>query len=266
MTESLSTQSLRSAFVFPFQSKDWISRFVIGVALIFAGMVIPILPVIFVYGYMIEVMRLSIQGEALVLPAWTNWGKLFKDGLRSLAVALVFLGPAIIVGIIGFGAYIAMIAGSVALSPEPSSSSGALAFFLMMGGMGTLFLSMFVGWFLLIAGSIPLPAAIAHFAARDKLGAAFHIREWGAIIRADKWGYFIAWVVALGLIGLIYVGFMLVYFTFIFCFLGYFLAFPIAYYMMLVTTAIFGQFYREGAGQVSAKPVEPAPAPAAQGA
>jgi len=255
MTESLSTQSLRSAFVFPFQSKDWLSRFVIGVVLLFAGMIIPVIPVVFVYGYMIEVMRQSIQSEALVLPEWTNWGRLFKDGLRSLAVILVFLGPAIVIFLLGILIYFTTVVGSIALTPDPSSNSAleGYAVLLMMGGMGVFFLSMFVSWFLLFAGAVPLPAAIAHFTARDKLSAAFHVREWTAIIRADKLGYFIAWVAALGLMSLIYLGFMLMYFTFIFCFVAYFIAIPVGFYMMLVSTVIFGQFYREGASKVNVK-------------
>lgn len=253
MPEQLSTQSLRSAFVFPFQSKDWISRFVIGVVLLFVSMIIPVIPAIFVYGYMIEVMRQSILSESLVLPEWANWGRLFKDGLRSLAVILVFLGPAIVISILGILIYFTTVVGSIALTPDPSSSSALEGYtvLLMMGGMGVFFLSMFVSWFLLFAGAVPLPAAIAHFTARDKLSAAFHVREWTALICADKLGYFIAWVTVLGLISLIYLGFMLVYFTFIFCFAAYFIAIPVGFYLMLVSTAIFGQFYKENAGEVN---------------
>jgi hypothetical protein len=252
---SLSTQSLRSAFKFPFQSKDWISRFVIGVALLFASMIIPIIPALFVYGYLIEVMRQSILGEDVVLPAWTNWGKLLKDGLSSFVVSLVYLGPAMVVFVFGLIAYMVMVFGSIAVAPDSSASSSGLFTLMLLGGMGIFFFSIFLGWFLLIAGAIPLPAAIAHFSAKGKLGAAFHLREWSAIIRADKWGYFISWVVVLGLGGLIYIGFMLVYFTFIFCFVGYLLAIPIGFYVMLVSTALFGQSYRESVNRANADQV-----------
>jgi hypothetical protein len=111
---------------------------------------------------------------------------------------------------------------------------------------------MFVGTFLLIVGAIPLPAAIANFIAHDKFSAAFHVREWGAILKADKWGYFIAWLIYLGLIAMIYIGFMLAYFTLFLCCFFYLAAFPIGLYLMMVSAAIFGQYYRESAKLVPA--------------
>ena len=96
----------------------------------------------------------------------------------------------------------------------------------MISAMGVLFLSMFVGTILLIAGTIPLPAAIGHFIANDKLTSAFHIREWGRIIKKDKWGYLISWLIVVGMFGTLYIGFMLAYMTFVLCFVGYLLASP----------------------------------------
>ena len=248
MNESLSTPSLRNTFKFPFESKEWIVPFIIGTALIFAGMIIPIIPLIFVYGYLASVMRKSINGEVMSLPAWNNWGRLFKDGLRSLVVGAVYLGPGILVSMIGFSVYFVMIVASIALTPESSynSTSTGLVGLLMMGAMGILFLSMFVGTILIIAGTIPLPAAIGHFIANDKLASAFHIREWGRIIKKDRWGYLISWLIVVGMFGTLYIGFMLAYMTFVLCFIGYLLAFPIGYYIMLVSAALFGQNYREG--------------------
>jgi Protein of unknown function (DUF4013) len=254
MNESLSTPSLRNIFKYPFESKDWIVPFIIGTALIFAGMIIPIIPLIFVYGYLALVMRMSINGEVMSLPAWSNWGRLFKDGLRSLAVGAVYLGPGIIVSMIGFSAYIVMFVASIALTDSSfDSTTTGLVSFLMISAMGILFLSMFVGTLLLIAGAIPLPAAIGHFIANDKLAAAFYIREWGRIIIKDRWGYLIAWLIVVGMFGTLYIGFMLAYMTFVLCFVGYILAFPIGFYIMLVSAALFGQNYREGKVQLESE-------------
>lgn len=251
MNESLSTQSLRAAFKFPFENKDWFVPFLIGTALIISGMFIPVIPLLLVYGYFAQVMRIAIKGETMVLPPWSNWGQLLKDGLRSLAVGAIYLGPGIIVTMIGFTAYFLMIFASIAMTPESpyDTSSSGLAVLLMMGSMGVLFLSMFVGTLLLLAGAIPLPAAIGNFIAHDKLSAAFYLRELGAILRADKWGYFIAWLVYLGMAALVYIGFMLAYFTFILCFVFYLLAIPVGFYMMVVTAVLFGQTYREGSAR-----------------
>jgi len=249
MIDSISSPSLRAAFKFPFETKNWILQFVIGTALIFAGMVIPIIPIIFVYGYFAEVMRRAITDDAMTLPAWDNWGQLFKDGLRCFGVGAVYLGPGILVTIIGFFAYFVMLIASIAISPDSAydSTTSGLIGLLSLGAMGVLFLSMFVGTLLLIVGAIPLPAAIANFIAHDKFSAAFHVREWGAILKADKWGYFIAWLIYLGLIAMLYIGFMLAYFTFFLCCFFYLAAFPIGLYLMMVSATIFGQYYRESA-------------------
>jgi hypothetical protein len=248
MNETLSTPALRNTFKFPFNDKEWIVPFIIGTALLFAGMILPIIPVIFVYGYIVEVMRISVRGEELKLPAWKDWGKYFKDGLRAIGVGLVFLGSSMIVYLIGTFAYFASFIALIAVSPESSNSTAAgLASLMMMGSMGIMFLSMFIATILFLAGAIPLPAAMAHFISHDKMSAAFHIREWTRIIGKDKWGYFISWLLLLGLTGVVYFGFVLAYMTFILCFVGFALAIPASFYIMLVSAALFGQVYREAA-------------------
>jgi hypothetical protein len=264
MPDSSSATSLRSAFKFPFQSQNWFGRFLIGVGLLYASMIIPIIPAIFVYGYIVEVMRQAIKSETLALPEWKDWGQLGKDGLRSLVVGTVYLGPGLVVLIGGWVAYMVIYFSGVVMISDRSYhyASPNLAVALILGAMGILFLSMFFGSLLCMAGSIPLPAAMANFVAHDKISAAFHVREWGAIVRADKLGYFISWVVVLGLAGVVYCASMLLYFTIILCFLMYFIAIPLGFYLALVSAAVFGNFYREGASQLSVKRVEQAGKPA----
>jgi len=38
-------------------------------------------------------LRRAVKGEELVLPDWTDWGKLGLDGLKYILVNLVFLLP-----------------------------------------------------------------------------------------------------------------------------------------------------------------------------
>ncbi len=259
MAETLSTTSLRAIFKFPFQSPDWSSRFIIGAALLFAGMVIPIVPVIFVYGYIVQVMRQAIKGEPPVLPEWKDWGQLGRDGLRSMAVGLAYLlpGAAILIG--GWVLYmVTWIGGMTMISAAPREAPPPIFFVLLFGSIAILFISMFVGSLAYLLGILPLPAALAHFVAQDKLGAAFRVKEWWAILRADKWGYFISWVVTMGLVSVMYFAIMLVYFTGILCFLIYFIGMPLGFYLLLVAAVLFGQFYREGVERLNARSAETA--------
>jgi hypothetical protein len=260
MTDSISTHSLRTALKYPFQTPEAPGRFIVGSALLLLSLFIPIIPTLFVFGYVVRVMRGVIRGEEPALPEWNNWGQLGADGLRSLVTAAVYLGPGLVIMLGGWCLYLLMYLGGFSLINQSRHSAGAgLAIVLIMGAVAVLFLSLFASWLLTLIGGIPLPAALAHMAAREKLGAAFNVFEWGAILSADKWGYLIAWVVTLGLAAVLYCALLLAYFSVVLICLGGFIALPLGFYLLLVAGVVFAQAYREGAAQV--KPSTPAQRP-----
>jgi hypothetical protein len=73
------------------------------------------------------------------------------------------------------------------------------------------------------------------------------------VARADKWGYLAAWVIMLGLWGLMTILIMVVYSTLILCAILPFVTAPLSLYMLLVGAAAFGQVYRDGAAQLAPK-------------
>jgi Protein of unknown function (DUF4013) len=240
MPDSSTTTSLQAAFRYPFRSPEGFSRFLVGLALLIIGMFIPILPAIFVCGYIIQVMRGIIEGEAPAMPEWKDWGRLGADGLRGLVAAVVYLGPGSVVMFCGWVLYLVMYLGGInLLQSAPHAQPTALALVLIFGALGVLFLSLFAGMCLLLIGGVPLPAALGHLAARQKLGAAFHIFEWGAVLAANRWGYFLAWVVAVGLATLIQVAVTLVFFTIILLPVAYVVILPVSLYLLLVAAAMF---------------------------
>lgn len=260
MTDSFSTTSLRAAFRYPFNSPEGPSRFLVGVALLFLNLFIPIVPAVFVYGYLVQVMRRIIQGEDPALPEWKDWGRLGADGLRSLAVAAVYLGPGLVIMLGGWLLYMVMYLGGVSLlSNVRHAAPSGIALMLIFGALGILFLSLFASMCLLLIGGVPLPAALAHLAARNKLSAAFDVFEWGAILTADRWGYFVSWVVIVGLASLIQFAIMLIYFTIVLCAVAYVIVLPLGFYLMLVAAAVFAQAYREGAARLRVPVLAPEP-------
>ena len=108
-----------------------------------------------------------------------------------------------------------------------------------------MFLSMFLGTLFSLLGAVVVPVALGHFVAQGKLRAAFRVRQWWHILKADKLGYFVTWIVMAGLIGMAYIGFMLAYSTLVLCCLLPFLMAPFGLYVTLVGSALFGQTYRE---------------------
>jgi hypothetical protein len=245
MLEATTTTSLKSIFQFPFRKPDWQNRFIIGSALIFASCLIPIIPWVFVCGYLVQVMRRAIEEEKLTLPAWDDWGKLGIDGLRMMAVGLAYSLPGLVIFLAGMGLYFITSFAIPVTAIEGGRDVETLIPLMMFGSMAVMFLSMFVGTLAMIVGTIPLPLATAHFVARDEVSAAFRLREWWPLLRANKMGYFVAWVVIAGLMAIVYLAFMLAYYSVVLCCFTPILIAPIGFYLYLVGVGLFGLIYRE---------------------
>jgi hypothetical protein len=262
MPVTIAITPLKTLLKFPFQGPDWRNRFLVGSAITLAAFVVPILPLVFVYGYVLHIMRRAIEGQDLELPAWDDWGKLGVDGLRLMLVGLVYLLPGILVLFGGWFLYMA----SSFVFPVLMSGAGhrgseglaAFAFLAIFGSLMIMVLAMIVGLVLMLLGLIPLPAAVAHFAAQDKVAAALHVREWWPLLRANKLGYFAAWVVTVGLMTVMNYVLVLVYYSIILCCLVPLLAAPISFYVLLISSALFGQVYRESKAALAAKELAPA--------
>ena len=256
MSERMNTTAIKEILLFPFRDPNWRSRFLIGAALVFVGTWIPILPLIFVVGYSLRILRQTALGERPSLGPWDEWGRFTVDGLRGMLVALVYLLPGILVMTIGFGLYFAS-----GLAPI-LSESGAVPYgygneevwvTTFLAAMAIMFLSMALGTALLAVGAMPLPVALAHFAVQDKVGAAFRAREWWPLVRANAAGYFVVWVIGAGLASLLYFAQMLVGYTIILCCLVPLVSAAGGFYLSVVAAALFGQFYRESVGAPAAE-------------
>lgn len=250
MAEPITTRSLKDILLFPFREPDWRGRFLIGAALVLAGMIIPVLPLIFVCGYALHIMRRVALGEDPTLPPWDEWGKFALDGLRAMVVALIYLLPGILVLTGGMTLYFVSSVSMPAMYENDIVAAGPDSVWpwVFLGGMAIMFLSMFLGTALLAVGAVPLPMALAHLAVRDRFSAAFHPREWWPRVRANAGGYFVAWVVGVGLAALLYIANMLVSYSVVLCCLSPLLSAAGGFYLSLVGAALFGQFYRDNVG------------------
>lgn len=250
----ITTTRLKDIFRFPFHGPDWQKRFLIGIGLMLANFLVPILPSLFVVGYTLRVMRQAAEGKEPALPEWDDWGQLALDGLQVMLVRIAYLLPGMLILFAGMGAYFmgSMILPLLMATMEEGGQFMVVFPLLLFFLMGVMFLSMAAGWLLMILGAVPLPTVIAHFAVKKEFGAAFQIREWWPILRRNWMGYFVAWVVMAGLFTVIYIAIILAYYTMVLCFLVPLIALPAGFYMLLVGAAIFGQTYGEGREMVAA--------------
>jgi hypothetical protein len=264
MSEPVNVTSLKTIFSFPFKGKGWGTRFFIGVLIILAGLIIPIIPLIFVGGYLLEVMRRAARGEELVLPEWHEWGKLFVDGLKSILISLILLLPGTLVMAAGWAFYMSSIFSIAFLSNTVSNGRNIDAIIapIILTALSVFFLSLVIGPLLIALGAIPLPVAAANMAAEGKLAGAFHIRKWWPALWHNKLGYFIAFTVFLGLGSIIYFVATVINAALLFlcCLIVPLLTVPAGFYLALVYAALFGDTYRQSMEPAS-PPVEGEPGP-----
>jgi hypothetical protein len=246
MSEARSDSFLRTLFQVPLRGREARNRFLVGSLVFLASFFVPILPLVLISGYRLRLMRQAIAGDDLCLPEWDDWGQLLRDGLCGMLISVIYLLPGILVFFGGMGLYIAFsfVLPFAMASLEDSPAMMAVPFLFLIA-MGILFLSMTVGTVLSIVGGVPLPVAKARFVAQDKLAAAFEIRAVWALLRANALGYLIAWVVTIGLFGLIYLGFWIVYASIVLCCLVPILMAPLSFYLSLLSAGLFGHTYRE---------------------
>jgi hypothetical protein len=265
MPRELTTTSIKALLKFPFKEREWRGRFLIGV-LLYLACFIPFLGLaagMIIYGYIIQVMRRASKGEDLVMPAWDDWGGMLKDGFLGAVIQIVYLLPGLFVFYGGMFVYFFAILGSNLLIPFAAQENGdpslvILFLLIFFASFAILFLSMAIGWLLMFLGLVPLPVALAHFSAQGRMSAAFRIREWWPLLRANKLGYFVAWVIVAGLGAMLYMALMPLYFVFSFMFfllpflmIFVFIVFvPLYLYLALVSAAVFGRTYWESVALV----------------
>lgn len=241
------TYDLPALLRFPFRQEGWEGKLGIGVGLLLASFFVPFIPAVFVYGYLIRVMRGAIDRGELGLPEWEDWGGLFSDGLRALVVGVSFLLPGIIVLTLGTCMY----CGSFAMLPfvegggaSAGASEGVFTLWLMFVMM-VFFISLALGSVLSLLGAVPIPVAAASMATEERLGAAYRLRNLVRAMAANPMSYFGAWVVFFGLNAILYLGMTIAYYTLFLACLFPLLASPLGLYALLVAAGQFGLAYRE---------------------
>lgn len=216
------------AFTFPMEDQKWVAKLAIGGGLLLAGFITLIgwiftVPVIF--GYLVNLTRNVINGHPQPLPEWDNWGERWIEGIKAIAVSIVYSLPAIVVSLI------TTIPGSIL---SGSSNNGAAT----AGGLLSLAGSC-LNFILGILVAIIIPAAIARFAIAGNIGDALKFGEILATVRQNIGMYIVIALFStfvagfIGAIGLIA------------CFIG--AAFT-SFYAYLMTYHLYGQAHRTTQG------------------
>jgi hypothetical protein len=249
-------------FSFPFEQEGWGQRMLIGGLLALGGLLltytIVLLPLgvalmLPLLGFAMRVMRGAIQTGEPALPEWTDWGDLFKDGLRYVLVAFVYTLPVTLLVCLGYGL---MFGGMFALAPF-SEQRPELAFALIPIQFGSLAIIM-LGVLLAIGLGFLSIAAITRMVAFDSVNAAFEFGEVWALVKRGWKPFGLAYLLVFGLSFAVSIVVNLLIYTICLLCLVPFLMAALVYYLQVVIGALFGLAYRavEAGGEPS-EPSEP---------
>jgi hypothetical protein len=194
MPTSLTGRDLSRAFEAPFEDPLAVRKLAIGSALLLLGYLIPVLPSLIFYGYLVRLMRRALHTGQTALPDWGDWGQTLWDGLRLWAVGFVYRLPAyLLFGVALLSLLEIPVAIQVWAQQGPSTSPFWIGLpYAELAGFGAgMLASALVG--ALVA--IVLPAVIAHVVAQNDIGAAFRFREWWGVFSARPGAYLIVFVV-----------------------------------------------------------------------
>jgi hypothetical protein len=239
----LSNFNIEQILTFPFKETEDRKNFLIGTLVYFVGFIIPIVPLIFIMGYIARIMRQVFNGEAPRLPAWDNWESMFKDGLYLIGVRIVYTLPLIVILLpLFFG----MMFLPLWLNSNPSSNNSLVFLPFLFFGIAMLFI-----FPLSLALGIIVPTAELHTIAHNDSAAGFRIREWWPIFRANWGGFAIAFLVSMvASFVLTFIVQIAMVTIVLICVLPFILP-AITFYITLVMYTAFAQAYKDGKDQLA---------------
>jgi len=237
--------NFQETLLFPVRDAESRKQFLIACALMLAGFVIPILPVILLMGYTTKIMRQIIhEKQAASMPAWqgSDWSEMFMDGLRLYSAQLVLSLPLLILMGCGMISIFAGSAGFAALADERSQSLAPVGGLFLVLGMAIF--SVFS--ILALPYGVILSAAQAHVAAKRSFQAAFEFREWWSIFRKAIGQFIVAYAIIIVTSFIFAFVLQVAMFTIVLICIIPFLMIPYSAYLMLVTNTVYAQAYASG--------------------
>ncbi|MCE9647866.1 MAG: DUF4013 domain-containing protein [Chloroflexi bacterium] len=177
--------NLNQALSFPFQDSDSRKHFLIGCLVSLAAFIIPILPLLMLYGYAIRIIKQVLNNESPQMVPWEDWTGMLRDGAKMFGVRIIYSIPILILAI---PMLVSLIGMPIFMSSSNHSNLDALF---------PIFILIFLGSFCLIMPiSLPLsviiPAAEMHVVETDDFSAGFRFHEWWPVLRANIGGFIAA--------------------------------------------------------------------------
>lgn len=177
------------ALRYPWTGEKRAETLLVGGVLTLLGFLI--VPVLFVLGYVVRVIRHTAAGDVAEPPSFSEWAELLFDGVAAVLVSLVYVGlPAALVAV---STLVFVVPVSTGSSGSVPGSGGVAA---VVGALFTLGVA--VVFLLVLVLSVYLaPAAVAAYARTERFDAAFSPAVLRPVVTGRR--YATGWLVAVGI-------------------------------------------------------------------
>jgi hypothetical protein len=245
LTTTFSTSSIRKVFSFPFADPHWKSKLLIGMGILFASFIIPILPGLVIYGYFYQIMQqIIVRSEEPTLPEWKDWGKLLGDGFRLFGVTFIYSLPLSILYFAGILVYGLMIF-SIPWMENTGVEGGTVAL-IMIGIMSFFFLIVLLGMLFSFVLSVILPLAWCQTISAGSFKGGFEIGKYWNVFRSNFSGFLIATTLMYGLFTILMMVYYVLYMSLVLWCLIPFLFIIGGMLTGLFSMVLWASVYREG--------------------
>lgn len=174
------------AIEYPWRGEQHVETLAIGGVMTILGLFF--VPILFVYGYLVRVLRAVSAGETATPPTFDEWGDLLVDGVVAFGIGVVyFLVPMVVMVVGWFFSFIPALLGVGAGSDGGAAAGSLLSVLVLVGVFGV------TGALFLAAGYL-LPGAITAYARTGTVGSAFSASTLRPVVTDRE--YAIAWLVA----------------------------------------------------------------------
>lgn len=241
---------LKEIFTFPFKDEEARKHLLIGCLVGLASFIIPVLPILVLFGYSVRIAKQVLNNESPHMIAWDDWAGLAKDGIKMLGIRMIFALPLLIL-LVPF--VISMTVFPIFLGASNSSDVDTfLPIFMLL---------MFGGFCLIVPLSIPIaliaPAAEMYVIEKDDFAAGFRFREWWPIFRANISGFIAALAISYIASFAFTIVIQILGITIILACLTFILLPLMTVYLTLVLYVTIAQAYRDGKVKLSQKEITP---------
>ncbi|MBN2386086.1 MAG: DUF4013 domain-containing protein [Anaerolineales bacterium] len=248
MDSQTSLEEIKKNISFPFRGSSWGPKALIGSALSLGNFIFPLLPLIPLLGYAAQVMKQILRSDQEPsLPEWSDWNAILVDGLKVLGVQMLYGLPG---GLLYAAAMLLFMAPAFVmplLTVFSSSQVQALSLFpLMPIAMILAMILMLLGTLAMLGAMVLIPPSLGHMVAKNEFSAAFRVREWWPVFKANLVGFSLTIVLLMGLSVCATFVVQILYFTLILCVLIPFALSFLSYIHAVLSLALYAIAYRDG--------------------